>query len=42
MTEPKDRGSRPEPEAGEEPVDRRKRIEKLLPELVKMARATPA
>jgi hypothetical protein len=35
MTEPKDRGSRPEHEGGEEPVDRRKTIEKLLPELVK-------
>ena len=36
MTEPKDRSGRPAgAEAPDEPVDRRKRIEKLLPELVK-------
>lgn len=35
MTEPKDRPPSAEHEAAEEPVDRRRRIEKLLPELVK-------
>lgn len=35
MTDPKDRAHRSEHDAADEPADRRKLIEKLLPELVK-------